>query len=558
VILAGTNNIDADSPADIAAGVHALVAKTRELYPEAKIILVSITPRGDYAQKVQSVDDLIQHFADQKNVFYFDLASYMVPEGDNWKGLGDDRLHYSPDGYTLWASHMEPLLYRLTNTPSVKPSDLLAPQPPLAIPADGPKLKIACVGDSITAGVGASGRDANYPSLLGDFLGPRVDVSNFGESGATLLKNGNSPYWQRPSYASSAQYAPNVVIMMLGTNDSKPVNWATHSGEFGRDAAALLEYYKNLPTHPRLFVCTPPPVAGSAYDIAEGPVEQEMPILRQVAAQEGATVIDVHDLMPDDLTYFVDGVHPDNAGYVQLASAVYWGLTHKPAILMTDDSGGRSSGAFVQDGEVTVAPTPLGVDIRITANKASLPSYTGPIEIHGKTVVDALAYADGKRFGDPADAQFDVAKPLPALSTRPTLPGLVYRYYEGNLAQLSDLDTLTPKATGVIGTFDLTPHKTETNFGFIYDGYINIPIAGVYTFGTDSDDGSSLLLDGQAVVDNDGVHGPDTVTGSVVLAAGLHKIEVRYFQGTGGYQLQATWQGPTQTVQEIPVPALSH
>ena len=47
------------------------------------------------------------------SVFYFDLASLMTPVGDNWKGIGADHLHLTPEGYELWASSMEPLLSRL-------------------------------------------------------------------------------------------------------------------------------------------------------------------------------------------------------------------------------------------------------------------------------------------------------------------------------------------------------------------------------------------------------------------------------------------------------------
>ncbi len=109
VILIGTNNIG-DPVEDIALGVKAVISKTQQLYPAARIILVSILPRAEQAAKVEQVNALIRAFADGKAVHYLDVASKMMPEGDSWKGLGPDRLHISIEGYTLWAETMEPLL----------------------------------------------------------------------------------------------------------------------------------------------------------------------------------------------------------------------------------------------------------------------------------------------------------------------------------------------------------------------------------------------------------------------------------------------------------------
>src|SRR3712207_5545352 len=83
-------------------------------------------------------------------------------------------------------------------------------------------FRVACVGDSITYGAGVSGREKNsYPAVLGQWLGTKWDVRNFGVSGATLLKKGNRPYWKQQKFADALQFKPDVVIIKLGTNDSK-------------------------------------------------------------------------------------------------------------------------------------------------------------------------------------------------------------------------------------------------------------------------------------------------------------------------------------------------
>jgi lysophospholipase L1-like esterase len=112
VILIGTNNTK-NSPEEIAAGVKAVVEKTEQTFPTAKIILISILPNARATEKMAAANQLIQPLGDDKTVFYFDLAAKMTPVGNSWKGLGPDRLHLLPEGYELWASEMDPLLTKL-------------------------------------------------------------------------------------------------------------------------------------------------------------------------------------------------------------------------------------------------------------------------------------------------------------------------------------------------------------------------------------------------------------------------------------------------------------
>jgi lysophospholipase L1-like esterase len=112
VILIGTNNTK-NSPEEIAAGVKGVVEKTGQMFPTAKIILISILPNARATEKMAAANKLIEPLGDNKTVFYFDLASKMTPVGNSWKGLGPDRLHLLPEGYELWAREMEPLLSKL-------------------------------------------------------------------------------------------------------------------------------------------------------------------------------------------------------------------------------------------------------------------------------------------------------------------------------------------------------------------------------------------------------------------------------------------------------------
>src|SRR6516164_7032395 len=88
------------------------------------------------------------------------------------------------------------------------------------------QVKVACIGDSITYGSGLSDRQNEcYPAVLGLLLGDDYEVRNYGVSGATMLKSGDHPYWDTSAFSESSNWQPDIVIIMLGTNDSKPWKW---------------------------------------------------------------------------------------------------------------------------------------------------------------------------------------------------------------------------------------------------------------------------------------------------------------------------------------------
>lgn len=133
-----------------------------------------------------------------------------------------------------------------------------------------------------------------------------------------------------------------------------------------------------------------------------------------------------------------------------------------------------------------------------------------------------------------------------------TVNGLNYDYYEGVWTVLPNFSTLTPAETGTVATPDLTPRNREDNFAFRYTGYINVPTPGLYTFYTNSDDGSQLLIGNTVVVNNDGLHTLTEVSGSIGLRAGKHAITITFFEGTGSAVLATRYSGPGIAKQAIP------
>jgi len=192
-----------------------------------------------------------------------------------------------------------------------------------ALPAAAAPTRIACVGDSITAGYGLKDpAHEAWPAVLGRLLGPGYEVRNFGVSATTLLRHGNYPYWERPAFAEAGEFAPQIVILKLGTNDTKPVNWDTHAGEFATDAAALIEHFANLPSKPAVWICLPAPIFANKFTIEEFNATQVRTLLRSVAAEYHVPVIDPRPALANHPEYFPDGVHPTAAGAAVLAQVV--------------------------------------------------------------------------------------------------------------------------------------------------------------------------------------------------------------------------------------------
>ena len=177
----------------------------------------------------------------------------------------------------------------------------------------------------------------------------------------------------------------------------------------------------------------------------------------------------------------------------------------------------------------------------------------------GTVISQSLSELGAFTFGYGDAANFDNEK----------IKGLSYKYYEGSFDKLPDFTTLTPVKTGNSANLDLSVRRIDDGFAIVWEGYINIPTAGRYTFETLSDDGSRLYFNSfysansSATVDNDGTHPLRSATGSVdVPAAGRYPIAVSFFENYGLEGIQVFWSGPGMERQLIPdaafgIPALS-
>ena len=191
--------------------------------------------------------------------------------------------------------------------------------------------RIACVGVSITYGAAIRDRANHcYPKVLGNLLGKGYTVRNYGVNGATLLKNGDRPYWKLSAFKQATDFGPNVVILKLGTNDTKPQNWGKAGKEYEADLRAMVTHFKSLPTKPTIYLCLPAPVYQTRWGINEKTVKEGViPVIRKVAKDEGLTVIDLYQALSGKPALFPDKIHPNAAGAKLMAQTIHTVLRKK-------------------------------------------------------------------------------------------------------------------------------------------------------------------------------------------------------------------------------------
>ena len=137
----------------------------------------------------------------------------------------------------------------------------------LAAAADAGPIRVACIGDSITEGFTIAHPDKDgYPADLGRMLADGYDVKNFGAGGTTCTVRGDRPFIHdfRGFYEKATAFDPNVMVLMLGTNDSTPKNFVHHD-EFEHDLLAFVDHFEQLDAHPKIVLCLPPPAFNGAY-----------------------------------------------------------------------------------------------------------------------------------------------------------------------------------------------------------------------------------------------------------------------------------------------------
>ncbi|GAA6258023.1 hypothetical protein F070042J6_38750 [Bacteroides sp. f07] len=217
------------------------------------------------------------------------------------------------------------------------------------------QIKVACVGNSITYGIGLSDRLVqSYPAQLQKILGDRYEVRNFGSSGATLLNQGHRPYTRQEEYRKVLDFAGDIVVIHLGINDTDPRNWPNYRDFFVKDYLNLIDTFRKANPSTRIIMARMTPIADRHAHFLSGTHDWHGEIqtaIETVASCVGVLLIDFHEPLYPYPYLLLDAVHPTAEGAAIIAKTVYSAIT--------GDYGGLKLPSLYTDNMVLQCDTPL-------------------------------------------------------------------------------------------------------------------------------------------------------------------------------------------------------
>lgn len=204
------------------------------------------------------------------------------------------------------------------------------------------QIKVACVGNSITEGYGIWDKK-KYPEHLQDMLGDQYDVKNFGHSGRMFHKASGESYWASDKFTQAYAYAPDIVVIELGTNDSKyfydgkgsssGFNYMykpEYKNDLPKDYEALIDTFAHQPQAPTIYATLQPYAQNEEWGIVDTAIVNQInPIIKEVASKKGVKIIDLHSTFNKKEWLLDDIVHPNETGAKELAQIIADGILGK-------------------------------------------------------------------------------------------------------------------------------------------------------------------------------------------------------------------------------------
>lgn len=202
-------------------------------------------------------------------------------------------------------------------------SDLMYPE---VLTVGKGAIKVAAVGDSLTYGYGLENRlrDA-YPSILAERLGASYQVANFGLSGRSLQSTADYPYFQEDNARLSLESEADIVVIMIGSNDSRGPFW--DRDRFEKEYRQMVQAYAGLSSQPDLLLVVPPHVPTSRFGLNDRIIEEVLQVLiPQIAQDYGVDCLNLYPLTKNQPSYYSDGLHLTPLGNQVIAEAIYQAL----------------------------------------------------------------------------------------------------------------------------------------------------------------------------------------------------------------------------------------
>ena len=238
--------------------------------------------------------------------------------------------------------------------------------------ADG-KIKIACVGNSVTWGMTIIDREKNcYPAQLQKMLGENYDVRNFGHSGTTLLQHGHRPYVDQKEYQEALNFKADIVIIHLGLNDTDPRNWPEYCEEFNADYIHLIDSFRQANPKAKIWICLITPIFDRHPRFESGTRDWHAQIqkhIRQVATAAQVPIIDLNTPLYSRPDLLADAIHPNAEGAKIIAETVYGALT--------GNYGGLALSPLYTDGMVIQRNKPVVFRGKANANETVKINFNG-------------------------------------------------------------------------------------------------------------------------------------------------------------------------------------
>jgi sialate O-acetylesterase len=223
--------------------------------------------------------------------------------------------------------------------------------------AQNTAIKVACIGDSVTAGLLlANPSTDSYPAQLQILMGEKYEVKNFGNSGASLLKKGHKPYYKTKECADAISYKPDIAIIHLGLNDTDPRNWPNYNEEFDADYSWLIDTLKKQNPAVKIYICRMTPIFNEHSRFKSGTRDwfwQIQSHIENIAKANQVDLIDLHKSLYPRPDLFPDALHPIKEGAAILAQTVYGNITK--------DFGGLKLAAVFTDNMVLQRQQPIQI-----------------------------------------------------------------------------------------------------------------------------------------------------------------------------------------------------
>jgi acyl-CoA thioesterase I len=185
--------------------------------------------------------------------------------------------------------------------------------------AQGP-IRVACVGDSIT-------QYSGYPEDLQALLGNSFTVDNFGVSGSAVSMQAEKPYMRQPAFWEALDSQPDVVVIMLGTNDANTQTYQDVNN-FSTNYAELIRQFQLLPGDQKIVLVDPPPILENNLNLTDTNLSGGIiPQIEKVANDLSLPTVNVHTALGNYTEYFGDGVHPNGDGANLIANQIGSAIT---------------------------------------------------------------------------------------------------------------------------------------------------------------------------------------------------------------------------------------